>query len=226
MRIIHQEHNIGIDFEEGYVEVLCVENPKVLAMLVDDLLRQIEGGTGGWILSEKEKVLLLSKHMAGIINPFALDCNERKILNKIYSEFVEIASNEYPVETAELNGKIVDYLDMLFQRSAYHLDMQTDLDIAGILKLYDVKMEIESKELIERIIDYLRALHYICKIDMFAFVHLKEYLTEEELGALYEFANYEKLSLLFIESRYGGCLKYEKWWIYDKDLCMINVDMN
>ena len=59
----------------------------------------------------------------------------------------------------------------------YHLDMDIDMDLTGILKLYGVKMESEGVSVLEVLIDYLRALSSICNIHVIWILNLKQFLT-------------------------------------------------
>ena len=72
-------------------------------------------------------------------------------------------------------------------------------------------------------IDYIRAYNKICKVSVFIFVNLKDYLESYELEQLYEFSEYEKLNLLLIEGHFSDVLDQEKNLIYDKDMCIITV---
>ena len=224
MRMVYPPFGVDIDVSENHPAVLVMENPFMFQKLLGDLWKQLEGEEGDWILSQKDKILQISKTAVGIYNPFLLDCNEKRVLNKIYAELTETAVNVYSMETAELNGKIMDYLDALIQNVPYHLDSQIELDVSGLLKLYGIKVEMEQESLIERIIDYMKALHSVCRVDLFVFANLKHYLTDTEVMQLYELAAYEKMGLLLIEGSQKKKEISEKIWIYDQDLCMINLE--
>ena len=48
----------------------------------------------------------------------------------------------------------------------------------------DVKVDDHPESLLEKLESYVKAMHQICKIPVFIFVNLKQYLTEEECVAL------------------------------------------
>ena len=48
--------------------------------------------------------------------------------------------------------------------------------------------------------------------------------SKEELKYLYEFAVYEKINIIVIESIQSEALIGEKGWILDKDLCIIELN--
>lgn len=226
MKLVYPNNNITIEFEEGYVNTLCIENPKTYAEMVGGLWNQLNGDEGGWLLSEKDKILQVSKYMVGIFNPLDLDCNERRVLGKVYTELNEIVLDKFHAEIAELNGRIVEFLDSLTECVPYHMEVKPELDVGGLLKLFDVRIENSSANLLEHVLDYLRVMHEICRIELFVFVNAKQYFSDAELNALYEFVIYEKIHLLMLEGVYLRKIinPYEKCWIFDKDSCMINID--
>lgn len=223
MKIVYPSYGIEIALSEDCVSVLTVENAIAFRRMTGDLWAQMEGAEGEWILSDQEKILSLSKAVEGIFNLFSMDCNEKKVLTKIYSELSTVAVQEYPIETAELNGHIVEYLDQLFQKTPYHLGMRAEMDVSALLKAFETKIESCAENLLEKLIDYVRAMHWICHINIFIFVNLKQCMTAEELLQFYEYANYEKIMLLLLEGNYREANSLEKNWILDKDLCMIEV---
>ena len=76
----------------------------------------------------------------------------------------------------------------------------------------------------ERLAEYLKLLHQLCKIQVIIFVNLKTYFSQDELEELYKFAFYEKLFLVLIENREKPKLKEEKVCIIDADGCIINLE--
>lgn len=224
MKMVYPSYGIEIALSEDRISVLTVENAIAFRRMTGDLWTQMEGAEGEWILSDKEKILPLSKSLEGIFNLFSMDCNEKKVLSKIYSELSDMAVQECSVETAELNGHIVRYLEQLFQKTPYHLGMRAEMDVAALLKAFDAKIESCAESLLEKLMDYVRAMRWICHINVFVFVNLKQYMTAEELLQFYEYASYEKVMLLLLEGDYREANSHEKNWILDKDLCMIEVE--
>ena len=192
-------------------------------MTVEQLWKEIGGEIGEWVLSECEKTVLLSKCADIVFNPYSIDANDRKVLNKLYSELSEMVSERYMETLERINGCIVDLLSQVEQDVPYFLKHELGTDFTTILKIYNVQIDSETSSLLERLIDYLRAYNKICKVSVFIFVNLKDYLESYELEQLYEFSKYEKLNLLLIESHFSDVLDQEKTLIYDKDMCIINV---
>ncbi len=223
MRLGNSVLNLEILFEEGKASVLVVENKKVFNRVVEQLWKEIGGEIGEWVLSECEKTVSLSKCADIVFNPYSIDANDRKVLNKLYSELSEMVSERYMETLERINGCIVDLLSQVEQDVPYFLKHELGTDFTTILKIYNVQIDSETSSLLERLIDYIRAYNKICKVSVFIFVNLKDYLESYELEQLYEFSKYEKLNLLLIESHFSDVLDQEKTLIYDKDMCIINV---
>ena len=88
----------GIDFAEW-----IIESPESFSGYVLELSTQIDGNEGQFVLSDKNKELDLAKKAELIFNPFTVDINERKILNKLYMELSDLSKEEEMyIKTVEL----------------------------------------------------------------------------------------------------------------------------
>ncbi len=223
MKLIYPNYNINLELKENQVTVLSVENPKVYAEILGDLWCQMQGNDGAFILSDEEKIKSISKEMECIYNPFALNCNDKKVVTKLYQELRERSEESLLCEGAELNARILEYLEQLFQKVPYNLEYTTDFDVTDLLKSYGVKIESAAESLLEKIVEYIKVQNRICGIRNFVFVGIKQYLSVEELEGLYEFVFYEKINVIIIEANHSPQIFGEKCWLLDKDLCIIEL---
>lgn len=223
MKIVHRGYNLAFSIEENQVIVLSVENTRAYAELLQDIWNQSQGGEGGFILSEKEKVLKISKEVECIFNPFALECNDRKLVTHLYQQMKERADNFLMEETMQINTEINRFLDTLIFQIPFVLKHNQEFDILNLFKLYEVKFDSDADTVLERIIEYLRVMSKICGIVLYVFVGLKHYLNPNELNELYQFAFYEKIKLILLEPIHLPLNKGEKGWIIDADLCIIEL---
>lgn len=224
MRLVCSEYGIEIELQENQTGVLLVENSRVFQRMIYDLINQDRVTTGMFVLSEKDKICNLSKEAEIIINPFSLDCNEKRVQQKLFQEILEKALGDNLQETTELNRMIVSYLESITLSMPYNITFELEENIQGLLKIYGVAIEQNEENLLEKIINYLCVLSRLCKIKYFFFVNLKTFLETEELEKLYEFAAYEKMHFILLENKESGQLSDEKWCILDKDLCIIKCE--
>ncbi len=223
MRLIYTGYDLDVTICENQITVISIENPKAYTEVLHDIWIQSQGGDGGFLFSADGKIKSISKEIECIFNPFLLDCNDKKILTKLYQELREQANENLINESLALNSHIVTYIEHLFQFVPYSLDYNADYDIMNLLKLYGVKIDTFGTSLLERIVEYLTALSKICGVRNYVFVGLKQYLTVAELEQLYEFVFYEKINLIIIEGKYTSKISGEKCWLLDEDLCIIEI---
>lgn len=222
MKLVSGANEIVINFSENQVNVICIENRQFFRTVIEDLINQSTGGTGQFVIYDNEKEIAVSKVLDFIISPYMVDVNNKKITNKITSELVSISKDELFQESLILHSKICEYLLELTGRTDYNLEFNTDLNISGLLKCYDIKMANDDMDVIERVIEYIKAMHRICGIQLFAFLNLKQYLNKYELDEFYKSVFYEKVYVILIE---GSCTEKrneENVLIIDSDLCFIN----
>lgn len=221
MTLAFPPYNILINFVENEQNELVIENQAVFREFLSELWDECNGKDGRIILAENDKILNISKHMDIIFNPFSIDCNDKKILTRLYQELSDIALTDMVENVNHLNSDIINFIDQLVDKLPYHMDFSLETDIAGLLKFYNVKLFTESNELLERLTDYLRAMHSICGISHFAFAELRNYLTVDELKKLLQFCAYEKINILNITSKQSELCSGIKTVIIDKDLCIL-----
>ena len=223
MKIVHKGFNLTMSLNENQVTVLSVENVHAYTEILRDIWNQVQGGDGGFIFSDKEKVIKISKAVDCVFNPFSLKCNDRKIINHLYQQIKEQADSFFLEDTMKMNTQLNQFMDDLLFQIPYALKHNQELDITNLLKLYDVEFECSAETVLEQVIEYLRIMSKICGINIYVFVGLKQFLSTEELKELYKFAFYEKIRILIIEPVHTPLIEGEKGWIIDPDLCIIEL---
>lgn len=226
MRIIYSKYGIDLCLEENKITTIVIENPSVMSEVIRDISKQVNGEDGEWILSDQDKIFSLEKSSIFLDNPLMVNSNEKRILTRLYKELSEQANTLMYEEYTQINSYIVSFLERLLDTVPYHLDMEVDMDLTGILKLYGVKIESDGVSVLEALLDYLRALSCICNIHVVFILNVKQFLTLEEVQQLYEFCFYEKIYLINLEGQKNYNLEQEKCVIIDKDLCIIDVSSN
>lgn len=223
MRIIYSKYGIDLYLEENKITTIVIENPLVMSEVIRNISRQVNGEDGEWILSEQDKIFSVEKSGIFLDNPLMVNSNEKRILTRLYKELSEQANTLMYEDYTRINSYIVSFLERLLDTVPYHLDMEVDMDLTGILKLYGVKIESEGVSVLEALLDYLRALSCICNIRVAFILNVKQFLTLEEVRQLYEFCFYEKMYLINLEGQKNYNLEQEKCVIIDKDLCIIDM---
>ena len=222
MKLVYPKYNICIAFEENIVNSLIIEHPEARQDMLCDLWAQFSGGNGGWILSDNEKELAIAKSAEVVFNPFGIDMNNRKVLTKLYQEIQDVLSVSEAERIGELHTGFVRLLDQVSGQLPYPLCFALNLDLIGLLKLYNVELDQEDLCFAERLCTYIRNMHQLCRIKVFIFLNMKLYLSEEQVKELYKFCFYEKVFVLGIESAPIWKTDEERVIVLDKDLCLIS----
>lgn len=223
MKLLYSEYDLDIEIQENNVNVITIENPAVLAETVQELYSQSNGAEGKFILSDDNKILPLHKHINLIMDIFSLNCNEKKIISKLYQEMEELAIENAVKESLELNSAISYYMEKICEQVPYHIGYQTEILPSMLMKMVELKFETEAVNLLERIIEYLGIVNKINQNTITIFINLKLFLTVEEIQSLYEYVFYNKISLVLIEGADGVRLPAEKVTIIDVDKCTIKL---
>lgn len=224
IRVICGKYGIFCEAQENESINLSIENPEAFYSVMNELWYQVNGGEGDIIISNDVKGIKLNKYAEMIVNPFAIEINEKRILTKLYKELNEIASNELFEEIGQVNTEVVKFLDSLLERSQYNLISELGLDIQGLLKLYNVKLTLDGEDIVSKFISYIRALSEICGINVVITLNIKQYLSKQQIVQLYEFCRYQKVTMVNLEGKSERVdIPYERNYILDKDLCFIEV---
>lgn len=179
-------------------------------------------GEGRFVLSKDESEMDLPKAADMIMSPLGLDLNERKIINKLYSELVKVSASEVMYErTAELTRYISDYIMDLEDSANYAVQFSDRLDIAGLLKAMDVKYEEIEESLLEHLIRYIKLVVELLGVKLIIFVNLRSYLSDRQFRGLIQEIKYQEIKALFIENQERPCIEGGMRYIIDKDGCEI-----
>lgn len=167
MKMVYAKYGIELQIRENQINNLLIENPEVFSDFLSELLWQLQGNDGELIFSEGEKILTPARNIILISNPLVVDCNEKKIITKLYKELADNVQNQMYAAYSEMNSKIIGLLDDILNTVPYHLESDIDLEITALLKSYNVQIATEGMLPLERLIDYLRANSSICGIRIF-----------------------------------------------------------
>ncbi len=221
MRLTHIELGLNMDINENTINVLVVEHPSTFRLAIEEILKQIEGRDGLFVLSNGNENLPISKHVEMVLNPFQLDFNSRKIQNKLFQLVKTDIEENLVVELCELNVKILGFLEKALRNQPYSVEYNYELDVQSLMKTYHVGFREEELEFIEKLIEFIRIQAYLMRTSLLIFVNLKSFLSEIELIQLYKFAFYCKMNIVLLESSSKNRIDSESTTIIDEDRCVI-----
>lgn len=222
MRLVNALSGLSMDLCENQVNVIAIESPEVLAEYISELKRQISGEDGQFVLSDKD-ICRIDKMMEIVLDPWTIDFNSKRIKTKLLQLVKEEADEYFYDSFIETKGMICQYAENLLDKMMYSVSYDMNIDTMSLIKFLDVKVDIQTDKLIDSIIEYIKLLHDLCKIEVVVLVNIKTYLSKKELLYLYQEALYQKVHLILLEATLTEQIDYETIVIIDTDRCVINI---
>lgn len=222
MKLVHSELSGELLKDKTIFTEWIIESPELFARYLQEFYGQYAKCEGKFVLSQDIKELDISKYVEIITDPFAVDLNGRKIINKLYTELNELSKTEMMyTKTLQLAQHIQEYLLDLESNTNHILQFNSEMDVTGLLKTMDVKIEDYTEKFFERLVCYIKNVIGVLSIKVFVFINLRSYLTDNQMEELIQEITYQEVHALFIENQERTCLKGGIRYIIDKDGCEI-----
>lgn len=223
MKITNEQFMCQLELKENMANVLVIEKPDQFARIINELREQILGNNFGWILSENGKELPFGSNIELIIDPFSTELNQKRILTKLYSVMEKnVIESELINRWRTLYSEMYNMAISVMDEMPYSLECSEDGSIVDLFKELDVKFDSNPENLLEKLIDYICVINNVYGKQIFIFVNIKSYLTNEELNLLYKKMFYEKIFVLLIENKDSDdIIECESVIVIDKDMCVI-----
>ena len=221
MCLVHSRNNIKVDIEEGKASVLVIENPVAMREFLLELDTQLQGEPGDFVLSVDYEPVSIGKNLVLVKDPLSIDCNDKRILTKLYQNIADEEKMHSYVERNKFDKAYLEYLRELCLLSPLPLAYDERLSLGELLKSAHVVIDHTTGNYAENLWHYIKVMGDLLHIKVFAFVNLKCFLSDEEMELLYRQCFYEHKLLLLIESYDSPLRKDEKKCIVDADGCVI-----
>lgn len=222
MKLVHPEMPYALLSNEAVCAEWIIENANDFSSYIQEMMKQCRGEEGRFVLSQGEKELDFVKGVEVIFDLFSADCNDRRILNKMYAQLEQLAYGEqFFVQTQELAQRLQSYVMNLEQETEYILNVEQSMDFAAIMKALGVKFETLEVTFFERLIRYMKLMASVLKKRLFVLVNARSFLSNEQLEMLMEELKYQDWKILFLESCARDCIPGVPRCIMDKDHCII-----
>lgn len=223
MKLVYEDIETHIDFAQHKVNILVIENPSLMREVIGNLVRQIQGDDGKFILSEGSKTLSLAKNASIIIDFFAVTLNERKVLTKLYDRLTELSvSEDFYLRTNDIRCRIEEYTNDILFASDLTLAYDDSFKMQEFFKFLGIKFEDNEATLLERLLAYVELCASFLGLKLVVCVNLNAFLSKDELEDLYNQIKYYNINLLLIEHKFTrSSLPQEHLLVIDEDLCEI-----
>ncbi len=222
MKLVHPDLEGQFDFDREDFFEWIIEAPTLLIKYLQELYAQIQGKEGNFVLSDGGEELSLGKTAELLIDPFAVDSNDRKILNKLYGKLNDCAIGEdMYLQTQEVMSALQNYFYLLEEHSEYMLEAQEDINVVDLFKIMGIRLVNDADDFLETLINYITVCSGLLKKRLLIFVNLEGYLNAKQCEEVVKAAVYNEMKILFIESAERGYFTGKNRYIIDQDGCEI-----
>lgn len=220
MKFLHAELSKVFEWDENYLPTLIIENKKLFNEIIIDLLEQTEEGYEGktFILDEKDRNII--KETKLIIEPYSLTLANKEI-SAYVSKFLISRVKETNIDIEEKLKPLYTFVQSTFLELPLEIEIEKTINQTHLTKVFPYKIYDDSNTILEKIVNYTRTMMEFNLKKMFIFVNLKQYLDESEYAGFANFVRMEKINVLLIEQNKSYSRGEEKYYIVDKDFCII-----
>ena len=220
MSIIGFENKIN--FKGETVNLLEIYDKKLFRNFISEINEQCNGEVeenNDIVLMEDSKRLKINKTIYLLTDLFNIDFNTRKIINKIYSLISQNIKNRQDDELEKIILQLRKYLAEEINEIPFEFNMNSEIDIMDLLKVFEVKIDITCYTTIVEKVEFMIDLISNLKIaEILVIPNLKTYLNAEELVEIYKYSIYNNVKLLIVENNKSNkTLKYEQKNIIDEN---------
>lgn len=223
MKLVHEEWRQSIEFPDGGIRVLQIEDATYFSKVIQEFIDQSKTGEGKFVLSDGDKILDFTQTVDFIFSPFVLNFENKKFITGIVKQLQEIAQEEEYMETQNISGEVFRYLYRLLDYMDVDVKLNDELDIQQLLlKVAGLHLVRDEGNLLECLTEYLFLSHKLLNTKLIVGVNFETYFSDDQLALLENTVIYGKISLLLLENKakYGIINKWTGL-IIDKDFCEI-----
>lgn len=220
MKFYFEPLNTPIILSDEYSSVLVIENQALFYNVCNSLYEQSNKCSGILILSDNEKVLDFAKSAEVILQFVPFESNKKSLITKLYKRISEDANAIFYDETSVVISELSRYIYKLIDEYNFDLEID-DVDVQGLLKLFNVKFSSDNSNLAEKLFSYCKNVVNLEGNKLFIFVGLRSYMTDDEFFSFTKTLIDHKIVSLFVESvdRRVSCNDVKT--VIDADLCVI-----
>ena len=221
MKLLNNKYNFNFSFDDDIVNVLVCENARVYNDLIVELYKSECNINSSFVLSDKEKIIDFNNNCEIIFNPFKLDINNRKNIERLYLELSKLMSvDEMFIKKNELFSNIFMYINKLSMISDFDITYNDRIDDKNLLKLVGISLDNEGL-FIDKLLNYIKITNMLQGNKIYILVNLKSFVSSNDILRIYRDIEYNKYNVLLLENIDNQKIGNENKIIIDKDCCII-----
>lgn len=222
MKMVHPALLEPILIGTDRISCLVIENRSLFRNVILDIINVIEGRRTGFVLSNNQKELDISKSVEVISDFVSFDINKKSLLSKIISALEkEAVSAEKYVKTQELLSDIERMID------EWAFDLSCDIvpqkiSVISLLKSVGIEVrndyEGDAGEA-EKILDYMELVRNFDRNKLFITINMRSFFDDAITELFQKSVLQHEFYVLMMESNSYEKTPYENRITIDNDLC-------
>ena len=186
-------------FDDGSITNLFIENPVTFREYTGELLRQINGDDGDFVLSQNNEEISITKNIAIITDPLNLQFDEKKINTKINKDIVSLIAKDAEIQkdSFPLISMLEQYANNLKESYGYNINYEIP-DDTSIVKILGFHIDMDYETQSEKLLEWLNITHDILHIENFVILNMQTYFSNKEIEIICAEASSMKHNLLLI----------------------------
>lgn len=222
MKIVNFNFEHKLEFKENVFTTLVIENQKCFREYINELIYQIEGNDGNFVLSDNNSEIKMSEKVTIVTDYYSLNDKISNYDSKLQNELKKIVVNDdLFTKGSEVISKILNFAEEIGMEIPYTLEF-TEPSLQNLLKFLKYRIVLDKNSLPELVLDFMKVSNWLVGLEIFVFVNIHSFLTEGEIKTIVSESLSLKYNLVFIENiKPTYSIDGEKLIIVDDDLCEI-----
>lgn len=222
MKIVNFNFEHKLEFKENVITTLVIENQKCFREYINELIYQIEGNDGNFVLSDNNSEIKMSEKVTIVTDYYSLNDKISSYDSKLQNELKKIVVNDdLFTKGSEVISKILNFAEEIGMEIPYTLEF-TEPSLQNLIKFLKYRIVLDKNSLPELVLDFMKVSNWLVGLEIFVFVNICSFLTEDEIKILVSESLSLKYNLVFIENiKPTYSIDGEKLIIVDDDLCEI-----
>lgn len=220
MKLVYADLFPPFILECDRVNLISIEHGSLYYRLLNEFSAQCDGRDGGFVLSDNNKLLNISKTTDLITSFIPFDSNPKRLVTKLYSRLESMCVSEMYDKTIKLRADISDFMSSacLMLESDTEYDLQVELKT--LFKCLELKFSCNSERLSDKLVNYFINSYELDGRRLFATVGLLNFLSAEEADLFFQTVISHKLTLLMFENGADHHGSPVNRMTIDKDYCV------
>ncbi|MBO4839428.1 MAG: type II-A CRISPR-associated protein Csn2 [Lachnospiraceae bacterium] len=221
MRIVTGFFTSIIDTENGFLNTLVIEEPRLFNSFVNELYSQLSGRDGRITVSEKDKPCSFSKKVEIVDRLVPFEVNTKALLSKLNIYFEQNALGpEYYEIGMQLLSEIEDYFNSMTMDLPCDV-VFTKLNLGALVKALGIELRNDYHNLAEQVLDYLELVRVLERDKLLVFLNLRSFVSDTDLEIVSKDIVAKGYHVLLVDSHSRRRIPLENRITIDDDLCEI-----